>query len=262
MLGRPPSPRRTRNRAKEKHVQNIGDQIKEIISQNGQQYLTEKTHAYAVYLTLLNDERIDAQKAAAVLLTLLSGIPAYALSGADHAGLVKKIQTQCFFTKRIAEEIAAMYEQLFSKENRKEWDGKSLQGYKEFLSREWPVDWYGEATWDDGPGFVECSYKARFVIRPAKNFANDALRAQLKTNPFLSAEDIFEDFQHDLLGHLNSEFSWYCSDDDYYPPVVEDFDFKHELKEWCRENAFEIVNISESSGETGDFEPKNPKRRW
>jgi len=44
-------------------------------------------------------------------------------------------------------------------------------------------------------------------------------------------------------------------DDDYYPPVAEDFDGKGEVEDFCEMNGLEIVECS-YDGSTGDFEPR------
>ena len=47
----------------------------------------------------------------------------------------------------------------------------------------------------------------------------------------------------------------YCTDDDYYPPVVEDFEIEYHVQEWCKKNGFEFISC-DGDGEEGEYEPK------
>ena len=52
----------------------------------------------------------------------------------------------------------------------------------------------------------------------------------------------------------------YCTCDDYYQPVVEDFEIEYYLKEWCKKNGFKIISCK-GEGDDSGFEP-NSVRRW
>ena len=54
-------------------------------------------------------------------------------------------------------------------------------------------------------------------------------------------------------------FHDYVTCDDYYPPVMEDYDAEYALSECCKELGLKIVHVS-SSGDMSDFEPDD--MRW
>ena len=54
---------------------------------------------------------------------------------------------------------------------------------------------------------------------------------------------------------MDSEFEEYCTCDDYYEPVVEDFELTYDVEHWCKENGFEVVSC-EGDGSNGGYEPK------
>lgn len=56
---------------------------------------------------------------------------------------------------------------------------------------------------------------------------------------------------------MSYEFEEYCTEDDYYPPVVVDFgsNMEYALPEWSKENGFEFVSW-EGDGDDGGYEPK------
>ena len=54
--------------------------------------------------------------------------------------------------------------------------------------------------------------------------------------------------------YLDDEFERYCTCEDYYQPVVEDFEFDYYLEKWCEKNGFEIVSY-EGDGHDDGYEP-------
>ena len=117
--------------------------------------------------------------------------------------------------------------------------------------------------WDAGNGTVDCHYEAAIILMPTEAIASDKeLASQLKKNPFMAKEAIYDLFAKRLKEYLDREFEEYCTEDDYYQPVVEDYgsNLEYDLAEWCKENGFEFVSFEGDGGDDG-YEPKYP-RRW
>ena len=57
-------------------------------------------------------------------------------------------------------------------------------------------------------------------------------------DPLMKKEKITEYFEKQLRKTLDDEFEEYCTEEDYYQPVVEDFEIEYHVKDWCRENGF------------------------
>ena len=118
--------------------------------------------------------------------------------------------------------------------------------------------WKGFAVWDEGNGTVDCHYEARIRLKPTETISEDKeLVALLARNPFTPKEVIHDLFAKRLQEYLSYEFEEYCTEDDYYPPVVEDFgsNMEYALPEWSKENGFEFVSW-EGDGDDGGYEPK------
>ena len=63
----------------------------------------------------------------------------------------------------------------------------------------------------------------------------------------------------ELQSWLDNDFEEYCTEDDYYPPVVEDYELDYYVKEWCEKHGFNLISCKGSGRDKG-FEPKS--RRW
>lgn len=110
---------------------------------------------------------------------------------------------------------------------------------------------------------MDCHYEAEIVLLPTQMIAADKeLAGLLKKNPFLTKETIRELFAKRLGKYLDNQFEGYCTADDYYQPVVEDFgiNMNYDLPGWCSENGFEFVSCDGNGGDDG-YEPKF-RRGW
>ena len=59
----------------------------------------------------------------------------------------------------------------------------------------------------------------------------------------------------------HEELEEYCSEDDYYQPVIEDFELEYRVKNWCRQNGFDLVSC-EGHGNDDVYVPKFHRGRW
>ena len=92
--------------------------------------------------------------------------------------------------------------------------------------------------------------------------ADKELAQKIKKNPFMTKSEIHELFAKRIKKYLDSEFEDYCTCDDYYQPVVEDFgdNLEYDLTEWCKKNGFELVSC-DGDGDDDGYKPKF-KRGW
>ena len=100
-----------------------------------------------------------------------------------------------------------------------------------------------------------CSATATIKIVDPQKVGNE-LKKKLEKNPFMTSDEIFGHYQSILYDLLDSEFEEYCTADDYYPPVVEDFDvnYNHIIEGFCSKYGMELI-ASEYSGNSSDFDP-------
>ena len=222
-------------------MRNVVKKLKGLIDENGPKYLTEEP--YKVYEELIKSKATDKKTAGAFLMILVSGITETITPDDNPVDLSKKIQRECCFNKKMSDALVGIVLSLHSKENEEEWKGKDMAGLDSFRKGKISFKWSGFATWDAGGGGVDCYYDANIVIKPTKKLViNGELSQMLKKNPFTKPEDIKKLFEKDLGEHLDYEFEDYCTCEDYYQPVVEDFELEAYLKDWCEDNGFEIVS--------------------
>ena len=66
--------------------------------------------------------------------------------------------------------------------------------------------------------------------------------------------EIHEYFRKKLCDYLDGEFDDFCTCDDYYQPVVEDFEAETCVEDWCLDNGFELISCRGKGHDTG-YEP-------
>lgn len=245
-----------------KSIENIVNRLKEIINKNGPTYLTEEP--FAVYRELLDSGDADKKTANATLHFLVSGLPERASApDVDPGQFSGLIQKECSLNEKMSDRLAAIFLSLYSKKNEKEWEDKKFEGLTQFLKENFKCTWDGFSIWDAGNGTIDCYYKAEIILLPTERIATDKeLAALLEKNPFLAKETIHEFFTKRLRKYLDDQFEGYCTAEDYYQPVVEDFgiNMNYDLPEWCNQNGFEFVSCDGDGGDDG-YEPKF-RREW
>ena len=242
-----------------KSIESIAASLKEIIDKNGPSYLGDEP--YRVYLGMLDSGAVDRKTAAAILHLLASGIMT-AIDAYDDAEQISvAIRRECSLNKRMADRLALILAALYSGTHKKEWRGKDREGLRQFLKEDFVFTWKGFAVWDAGNGTVDCHYEAEIILAPTEEISKDKeLAQQLKKNPLMTEEAIHELFAKRLQEYLDYEFGYYCTCDDYYQPVVEDFgsNMEYDMRKWCKENGFELVSFEGDGGDDG-YEPKYRK---
>ena len=74
-------------------------------------------------------------------------------------------------------------------------------------------------------------------------------------HPGFQKQDVIEALQNSICAKLDDEFEDCCSEDDYYPPVVQDFEAEEYAREWAEERGLKLVSFT-GSGSDGGYEPK------
>ena len=233
--------------------------LKEIIDKNDPNYLTDEP--YQVYNELIGSKAADRKTAGAILCYLVSGIAHENGVHCDLSGLSKGIQKECGFNKKMADQLAEIFLLLYLNGNKEEWKQKDMEGFFAFLNEDFRCTWQGFSVWDEGNGTVDCHYEVEIVLSPTKDTAEDVeLARSLKKNPFMEKEAIHDYFEKKIRKYLDYEFEEYCTCDDYYQPVVEDFEIEYQVTEWSKKNGFEVISC-EGNGYDDGYEPKL-KKGW
>lgn len=231
----------------------ITARLKEIIDRHGPNYLSDEP--YPVYEELIGSGVADKKTAGAILYFLVNGLLKEAYTDSTAESLTEKIQRGCSFNKRMADRLASIFLSLYSDENQADWTNRDMEGLAQFMKEELSCRWNGFAVWEAGNGTVDCHYKAEILLLPQKTVgADEELQRLLKKNPFMKKEAIQELFEERLRDYLDDEFEEYCTCDDYYQPVVEDFEMDDRVKDWCTKNGFQMVSC-EGDGYDDGYEP-------
>jgi hypothetical protein len=149
-----------------------------------------------------------------------------------------------------------MYQSLFSEENMAEWKKKVAKGLKEFCSKEWSFPWEGFEVWYADHVHMDCYCTAEAILEVNdKKLVKVEMKKLVATNPFVTAQEIFEIYQKELDELLDRDFEEYVQFDDYYPPVTEDYDSNYLsiLEDFCAKHGFEIISY-EFDGSNSDYE--------
>ena len=138
---------------------------------------------------------------------------------------------------------------------------RGLDGGRISLNR-WKCSWDGNAVWDYGTGIVECFYEAEMVLGKGDSEVHGPEVQKLEMEkPGFTAEDVIVALQDSLCAELDAEFEYYCTEDDYYQPVVEDFEAEDYARDWAEKRGLELISF-EGEGSDGGFEPKHKRGRW
>lgn len=235
------------------------DMLKELIDTNGPGYLSGEP--YQVYKELTKSKGGDRKTAAAILCFLVNGMLKDIEASCEQEELSKRIQKKCGFNKMMSDQLAYIFRNLYSDHNKSEWKTKNHEGLSQFLVQDHTFTWEGFSVWDAGNGTVDCYYNATVVIRPTEVAGrNKNLMKLLKKNPFMTKDAISHFYEKEIRKYLDSEFEEYCTCDDYYEPVVEDFELTYDVTEWCKKNGFEVISC-DGDGSNGGYEPKF-RRGW
>lgn len=232
---------------------NTVDKLKSLIDKNGPDYLYNEP--YLAYKELTVTDSTDAKMAGAILLALVSGICRDARRCGDQEALSKLIQKECCLNKEMADRLAVIFHTLYSKDNDAFWEARKLNGWRQFVKSKFCCIWEGFSVWNADGGSVDCHYQAEIILKPVKMIRTDEdLSRALNDNPFITQEAITEYYTKKISSYLDDEFEEYCICDDYYQPVVEDFEIESCIASWCKKNGFELVSC-EGSGYDDGYEP-------
>ena len=238
---------------KEGSVETVISSLKGMIDRNGPHHLTNEP--YQVYEELKESGITDGKTAGAILLFLVNGMMDELNRDIDFDSLCKEIQKKCCFNKKMAEKLSTIFLSLYSIANKEEWKNRKLEGLSQFLKMNFSCIWDGLSIWQTEGGSVDCHYEAEMILRPIDpDCIGKKLSDLLNKNPFMTREAITDFYENDIRNWLDEEFERYCTCEDYYQPVVEDFEFDYYLAEWCRKNGFEIVSY-EGYGHDDGYEP-------
>ena len=240
-------------------MEDVVEKLKEIIEDKGPGYLSAEP--YKVYKKLLKDKAADKKTAGALLMLFVSGIHNEVKPETEFAFLSKLIQKDCCFNKKMADKLAAIVLSLYSQENEDEWERNDMAGFESFKKEELSIKWKGSAIWKTHGGGVDCYYEADIVIKATKALVvNEELSQALHQNPFLKTKDVGIFYEKSLKEYLDYEFEDFCTCDDYYQPVVEDFEIEYCVEEWCKKNGFKLISC-EGDGSDSGYEPDSV-RKW
>ena len=234
-------------------ITDVAEKLKTLIDSNGPGYLSDDP--YGVYKELVGSGIADRKTSGALMFLFTTDIPDKIIPDNDASAVSKLIQRECCFNKKMSDRLAEIVLLLHSNENEEEWKNKDMIGLEQFKKERQTYKWEGHSFWRGRNGGIDCHYEAEVVVEPAKDLVIDGeLGQQLKKNPFMKTEAIHEFFEKKMFEYLDYEFEEYCTEDDYYEPVVEDFEIGDYVKDWCKKNGFKMISCR-GDGHDDGYEP-------
>ena len=235
------------------------DFLKDYIWKNGFDKLSG--NPVAVYEAMTRGSKgspcVEPKTARLVLVTLMSKTHEMARKGSSADEIVCHIQSEHCLNKKTAKDMASMYLELFNDENNKAWKEAKEVGFEEFCKSEWTIEWDGRCDWHTKHGgSYPCSADATLTFGVGdKKKLKGHLASELKTNPFLSEDDIYGILMRQIEKDLDNDMREYCDADDYYEPYWEEFvgEGTYESEAKWKSWGLEIVEFT-GSGDI-DFEP-------
>ena len=160
-----------------------------------------------------------------MLITMMSKTHEMAREGCSADTIISHIQSEHCVNKKTAKDLASMYLDLFNDGNRRSWDDAKEAGFEEFCTEKWTIEWDGRCDWHvKHGGSYPCSAEASLTIAVCdKEKLHSHLSLELKSNPFLSADDIYSILVTQIEADLDNDMDEYCNADDYYEPYFEEF---------------------------------------
>ena len=130
-------------------MSNVVGFLKEYIWKNGFEMLSR--NPFAVYKAMVKHD-IDTKTARLVMVTLMSGSHELVQEGRSVDEITDHIQAEHCLNKKTAGNLATVYLELFSDENRESWSKAAEAGFDEFCEGEWSVEWDGRCDWNTKHG--------------------------------------------------------------------------------------------------------------
>ena len=174
---------------------------------------------------------------------------------ATEEALAEDIQRKCSFNKAFAVELAGICMQVYSKQHLAGLKGKCGSSFEELCGLdEWAFSWNGETEWHSGGGYVTCTGEgtASLKVRGRKKL-EAAIAKLMPSYEYASVDQLEESISKELRKQLDDQFEEYCTEDDYYEPVAEDFEFEYYLTDFCKDMGIEVID-TDYDGEISDYE--------
>lgn len=235
------------------HVKTMIQTLLTLISEENPEYLSKEP--FKVYEKMLSAGE-SAKDARLILSALLCDAPKRAKTMKESA-LSEYIQDECGMRPEVADELAGVFKQIFSRRNAARWKEETGSGLQALQEQPWKFTWEGGAQWRSHGGYVDCSSTVNAVLQVQDI---DAVRAAVqplfKTKPFASVEEIQGLLAEKLFDDLDFEIDSYVTDDDYYEPVMDDLYANAEdvLEKSCQSLGLQVTEFDCDSSQT-DFEP-------
>lgn len=214
------------------------DILRELISEKGYDYIYND--AYSVHQTLI-DEGIDKRICDVTLYALVSGT-----ARDNKSDIEDEVYFNLYLKNKMADAVLEIFSSLYDERILSSMKKEEYKGLREFLSKEWDIKSSGSATWRyKGGSSTDYSYTFTMTVRVIdKDIVKKEMEKKLSRNPFLKAEDIRLYYEKMIDEFIFSNFDEYCTSDDYYPPVVEDFfsEIDDDLDEVLSDHGLEMID--------------------
>lgn len=223
--------------------------FRSLIKNEGYNYIYE--HPFDVYKVLIDDKDIDDDIASIMLYVLVSK----AGKNKKNANTIKTdIDKKLFLQEEMKAIVFNIIFSLFNKESIAELKAGEYKGVDEFCAGQWEISMEGSSTWCGNHHSVYKGYwfKWKLIIKVKdRTKVEQKFEKELKKNPFLDANAILATYEKEMDDHFADDFDDYCTCDEYYEPVVEDFVGRiREIESMLEKYGLELIDDKYTYDET------------
>lgn len=232
------------------------------LKQKGLVYLSQDSMSF--YKDLEKYSK-DAYLNRLVLITFMAGVvPEVKKAESTLETTTDFIMKNCAMNKKEAKRIAGVWHTVLSNEKIMMLRKRENQGFKEFCKiNEFSFSFELNAIWDAGNTYMDLTYEAlvKVEIQNKENLKR-ALQPILSQSPYITSDEIRKLLEEKMAGEANASFEEYCSWDDYYPPVADDYGdnlISDVVKPFCKKYGLKFLDLE---GEGSGDDEYIPKGRW
>ncbi len=191
----------------------------------------------------MESECHDLYRCRLYLITIMARIPDYA-PDMSLEKLSRKIRKKCGLNKKAADEMAAVYHEMFTKEKLKEMEERVGYGFREFCEKKvWDFDCEVKHYWHS---FIcKACISGRYALVD-ENRVERELSEFMSWNPYATARSVCNEIEYHISSSLGSEWIDFVRNGSDRIPAMKGFKPTtwQVMEKWCRTYGLQLLEFS------------------
>ena len=158
--------------------------------------------------------------------------------------LSENLQKECVVRKAVCDKVASIYTKLFG-ERREETE--NVYSFWEFCDQKWDYEWSRKTLLEIESLYIECEASIKAIIEVNdEEILEGRIEKLIKKSSYVKPQEIFEYIDEKISESVNNVFEEYATFDDYYPPIMEDYDtiFEEAMKDCLAKFGIEVFDFA------------------